>query len=184
MSFKYTCTWFYGLNTAFEVESASTGLHRRHTIAPPFLYRHSPGATVPNRSSTGMSRGYVGSPPWHTVAKPGVTVSPPWTQLMPVLLRLHPVAIRWREGRSTVMPRNNSVLFRTSVRPDCFKTTGATSRWSPVEHCLSRFNARCFFVCLLALRKILTFPKLQRTAFAIDMKVHVYTIDHISLNII
>jgi len=115
MSFKYTCTWFYGLNTAFEVESASTGLHRRHTIAPPFLYRHSPGATVPNRSSTGMSRGYVGSPPWHTVAKPGVTVSPPWTQLMPVLLRLHPVVFLWRKGRATVMPRNNSVLFRNCV---------------------------------------------------------------------
>jgi len=30
-----------------EVESASIGLHRRHTVAPPSLYRHSTAATGP-----------------------------------------------------------------------------------------------------------------------------------------
>jgi len=60
----------------FVVEWASTGLHGRHTMALPLLYRHSMGATVQNRSLTGKSPGYVGSPPWHTVAKSGVTVIP------------------------------------------------------------------------------------------------------------
>jgi hypothetical protein len=60
-----------GLNMASEVESASTGLHRSHIVAPPLLYRHSQAGTAPNRNSTGTGRGYVGTPPWHTVAKPG-----------------------------------------------------------------------------------------------------------------
>jgi len=51
-------------------------------------------ATVPNRSLIGKSRGYIGSSPWHAVTKLEVTVSPPWTQLIPVLLRFHPVVLR------------------------------------------------------------------------------------------
>jgi len=104
------------LNTAFEVKSASIGLHRRHTVASPSLYRHSPVSTVPNRSSTGKSLGYVSSPPGHIVAKPGDTVYPPWTQFLPVLLRLHVVVLRWIDRlawRVAAMPRNRPALFRT-----------------------------------------------------------------------
>jgi len=64
------------------------------------------------------------------VAKPGVTVSP---QLMPVCYGF----ARWSyggdkvyAGRATVMPQNKPALFRSPVRPGCFKkveTTGATS---------------------------------------------------------
>jgi len=75
---------------------------------------------VPNRSSTGKSRGYAGSPPWHTVVEPGVTISPPWTQLMPVCYGF----TRWSYGgdtvharRATVMPRSKPALFCSPVRP-------------------------------------------------------------------
>ena len=110
-------------------------------------YRHSPVATVLNLTSTGKSQGYAGSPPWHTVAKPAVTVSPPWTQLMLVLLQFHPLVLRWRIEscrKSHGDPRKKPVLFRSSVGPgesrlfNKIKTT--RSRWSPVEHGLFRFN--------------------------------------------
>ena len=102
---------------------------------------------VPNRSSTGKSRGYAGSPPWHTVAKPGVTVSPLWTQLIPVYYGF----TRWsysgdtnHAGKATVMPRNKPALFRTKVRHGCFKNnwnhrgqfpviTGST-RFIPIQY--------------------------------------------------
>ena len=79
---------------------------------------------MPNCSSTGKSRGYAGSPPWHTVAKPGVTVSPPWTQLMPVCYGFARGSYGGETvdvGGATVMPRNKPALFRSPVSPACFK---------------------------------------------------------------
>ena len=58
---------------------------------------HSPGASRQfivdgsQLQATEKSRGYVDSPP-------GVAVPPPWTQLMPVLLRFHPMVLRLRDG--------------------------------------------------------------------------------------
>jgi hypothetical protein len=80
---------------ASEVESASTGLHRSHIVGPPLLYRHSPAVTVPNRSSTGTSQGYVGSPLWHTVAKPESHRNSILDTVRAGLLRFHPVVL-WR----------------------------------------------------------------------------------------
>ena len=92
-------------------------------------YRHSPGATVQNRSSTGESRGYVGSPPWHTVAKPGVTVSSPWTQPMSFFSTvLHGGETNHAE-KATIMPRNKPASFRTLVLSGCLKNY---DHWDPV----------------------------------------------------
>jgi len=105
---------------------------------------------VPNPSSTGKSRGYTCSLPWHTVAKPEVTVSPPWTQIMPVCYSF----ARWsycgdtvHAGRAMVMPRKKPVLFRSPVRPG--KSWRFKKIWNhrghirltPVQHGVSRFNA-------------------------------------------
>ena len=46
----------HGSNTGFVVELGSTGLHCRHTVALPILYRRLPGVTMAKRSSTGKCR--------------------------------------------------------------------------------------------------------------------------------
>jgi hypothetical protein len=84
---------------ASEVESASIGLHRSYIVAPPLLlYRHLPAATVPNRSSSGTSQGYVGSPPWHTVAKPGSHRISTLDTAPAGFLLFNLVVLRWRDG--------------------------------------------------------------------------------------
>ena len=102
---------------------------------------------MPNRSATDKGRGYVGSPPWHTVVKPGGTVTLHWTHLMPVSpggltveRRIMPGGLRWWTEISWHWFAPRCV----PVSPVCFKifkTTGAISRRSPVQHSLSQFNA-------------------------------------------
>ena len=119
-----------------------------HTVAPPLPYRHSTGITVTNHCSTGMNRGYISSPLWHTVAKLGVSAvditHAGFTTALPsgltVKRRIASEELRQcpAKSRRCLVPR----CFPTS--PACFnsfKTTVDTSRWSPVLHELFRFNA-------------------------------------------
>jgi len=104
----------HGLKTVSVVESACTGFYRSHTVTPPYLYRHSPAATVPNRSSR------VG-------ATPALLRYTPWpSRESPYLHRGHsscrfatvsPGSLTVHAGRATVTPRNKPALFRSPVRP-------------------------------------------------------------------
>jgi len=128
--------------------SVSSGLHRRHTVAPPLFNRHSAGAIVPSRSSIGKSRAtsaLLRHAPWPNMGAP-------YFHLGHSSCRFYCSFTQWSyggetnyAGRATVILRNKPALFRTPMSPVFFKTT---SRYSPVQHGLSRFNMLFFSASL------------------------------------
>jgi len=99
-------------------------MYRSHTVTSPYLFRHLPAATVPNRSSTVKRRGYAGSPTWPSRVSPYLhrghsscrfsTVS---SGGHTVEIRFMPEELRWCLGIS----RCCFAARRVPVSPGCFK---------------------------------------------------------------
>jgi len=117
-------------------------LHRNFTC----IHRLPPVQTVVRPARTGAMSALLRDTPWLNRKSPYLhrghnscrfaTVSPGG---LTVEIRLMPEE-RWCPGKS----RRCFAPRCVPVSPSCFKdfeTTGTTSRWTPVQHAVSRFNA-------------------------------------------
>ena len=132
----------------FADESVSSGLHRRHTVAPPLFNRHSAGAIIPSRSSIGKSRAtsaLLRHAPWPNMGAP-------YFHLGHSSCRFYCSFTRWSyggetnyAGRATVILRNKPALFRSPMSPVFFKPHHGTRRFNtvyPDSTCCS--SRRCY----------------------------------------
>ena len=156
----------HGLKTVSVVESACTGFYR-HIVTPPYLYRHSPAATVPSRSSrVGATSALLRYTPWPSRESPYLHrghSSCRFATVSPGSLTVH-------AGRATVTPRKKPALFRRPVRPGesrLFLTILKPLRPLPGER---RFNTvymdlmRCLPTSLRFCSGVHRCPKSDRTS--------------------